>query len=90
MHRLVLFRRRYRDLMTTMVAQASRLLSVFILIFIIYYAFAIVGMEFFAYRVYEGCCNTSWYGVQAYYSGGNNTGTYYLANFNNILRSYGE
>ena len=39
--------------------------------------------------------NTSWYGVGIYFSGNNTNGSdtanvYYLNNFNNILRSYGE
>ncbi len=86
--------------MNTMVALAPRLLSIFFLVLIIYYAFAIVGLEFFAGRVHQGCCNTSWYGVKLYYSESiqplgflNNTDTpyvYYLNSFDNILRSYGE
>lgn len=83
-----------------MVALAPRLLSIFFLILIVYYSFAIIGLEFFAGQVHKGCCNSSWYGVQYYYSAAtsqagfvNNTVTplvYFLNNFDNILRSYGE
>ena len=86
--------------MNTILALAPRLLNVFFLILIIYYAFAIVGMEFLYDRVSKGCCNSSWYGVDLYYSAEvdpphslNDTNTpyvYYLNNFDNILRSYGE
>lgn len=97
--RLIRLKRRYRDLMNTMLALTPRLLSVFFLICIIYYAFSIVGMEFLYDRVRQGCCNTSWYGVDLYYSARveppnsvNDTNTpyvFYLNNFDNILRSYG-
>ena len=36
----------------------------------IYYFFAIIGMEMFGDKgVFQGCCNTSWYGVGQYYAG---------------------
>lgn len=83
-----------------MIALTPRLLSVFFLILIIYYAFAIVGLEFFAFKVHPGCCNESWYDVTKYYSQNvhppnslNDTDTpfvYYLISFDNILRSYGK
>lgn len=83
--------------MNTMISLVPRLLSVFFLILIIYYAFAIIGLEFFAHKVYPGCCNESWYGADLYYSvspeSANFTHSayvYYLNNFNNILRSYGK
>lgn len=85
--------------MNTMVALTPRLLSIFILILIIYYAFAIVGLEFFSFQVSKGCCNESWYGVQLFYSAAADSANatdvdspyvYYLNNFNNILSSYGE
>ena len=80
--------------MNTMVALAPRLLSIFFLILTIYYAFAIVGLECFSFKVSQGCCNESWYDVQMYYSGfvnaSNSPNVYYLNNFNNILSSYGE
>lgn len=99
-HRLLRLKRRYRDLMNTMVALTPRLLSVCILIIIIYYAFSIIGMEFLYDTVRQGCCNSSWYDAELYYSGimdshlsPNDTNTpyvFYLNNFDNIYRSYGE
>lgn len=97
--RLVKVKRQYRDIMNTMVALAPRLLSIFFLMLTIYYAFAIVGLEFFSFKVSQGCCNESWYRVQMFYAdsdfaNGTNDidspNVYYLNNFNNILSSYGE
>jgi hypothetical protein len=93
-------KRQYRDIMNTIVSLTPRLLSIFFLILIIYYAFAIVGMECFSFKVSQGCCNDSWYSIDIYYSasaGFSNTSTdvdssniYYLNSFNTILSSYGE
>ena len=65
-HRLIRLKRYYRDIMNTMVALAPRLLSIFILILIIYYSFAIIGLEFFSFKVSRGCCNESTYGISLY------------------------
>ena len=81
-----------------MLTIVPRLLSIFILIFIIYYTFAIIGLEFFSFKVVKDCCNESRYGVSLYYSGTlepslNSTSSpfvYYLNTFDHILRSYGK
>lgn len=98
--RLIRLKGRYRNLMNTLIELRPRFVSLFILFMIIYYAFAIIGLEFFAFKVEQGCCNTSWYHVGEFYSAKvdppgalNDTNTpkvYYLNNFDNILRSYGE
>ena len=97
LNRLVRLKGRYRDIMNTIIELTPRLLSVMLLLVIIYYAFAITGMEFLFDKVHQGCCNTSWYEVRTYYSeavsGPDDTDTvltYYLNNFNNILKSYGK
>jgi two pore calcium channel protein 1 len=67
--------------------------SVSLLLIIIFYFFAIVGMEAFQYQVTEGCCVNASYSVGQYYAGSLNSSVpnpavYYLNNFDNILRSY--
>lgn len=96
--RLLKLKRRYRDIMNTLLVLTPRLLSVGLLLLVIYYFFAVMGMEFFAHDVYPGCCNTSWYGIGQLYAGPANSSSlnstdgivnmYYLNNFDNILRSY--
>ena len=84
--------------MNTMVDLAPRLLSVLVLILIIYYCFAIIGMEFLYGKVEQGCCTDALYGVGGYFKDSINItdnsspsqNVYYLNNFDNILRSYGK
>ena len=53
--RLLRLKRRYRDIMRTLVVLSYRLFSVGILLIVIYYSFAIIGMEFFHDTVKENC-----------------------------------
>ncbi len=81
--------------MNTMVDLAPQLISVLVLILIIYYCFAIIGMEFLFQKVGPGCCSDALYNVGDYFKNSSDIGnstlpSYYLNNFNNILRSYGE
>jgi len=84
--------------MNTLVDLAPRLISVFVLILIIYYCFAIIGMEFFYNKLEQGCCKYALYGVGEFYQDHmdnftNNTSSeniYYLNNFDNLLQSYGR
>ena len=95
---LIRLKRRYRELMNTMAFLAPRLVSFLVLIFIIYYCFAIIGMEFLFQKVEQGCCKDALYNVGTYYKDNisltNSTlpsdNVYYLINFDNILRSYGN
>ncbi len=83
--------------MNTIIDLAPRLISISFLVLIIFYVFAIIGLEFLSGLVHPGCCNSSWYDAGRYYSGRidhglNDTNTvnvYFLNNFDNILRSYG-
>ena len=79
--------------MNTMVDLAPRLLSVFVLILIIYYCFAIIGMEFLYGKVEQGCCIDALYSVGDYFKDNSSVtsqNVYYLNNFDNILQSYGK
>ena len=83
--------------MNTMVDLAPRLINVLVLILIIYYCFAIIGMEFLFDKLGQGCCKDALYDVGNYFSGSIDNVTsqsssltvFYILNFNNILRSYG-
>jgi len=76
---------------------APFLLSIIVLILLIYYIFAIIGMKFFHMKVYPGCCEDAFYDVGQYYqdnithnSSVYNLDVYYLNSFDNVLRSYGK
>ncbi len=53
--RLLCLKRRYRDIINTLYVLSRRLISVGLLLFVVYYAFAIIGMEFLSNSVFEGC-----------------------------------
>ncbi len=53
--RLLYLKRRYRDISKTLYSLSRRLISVGLILLVVYYAFAIIGMEFFNEAVSEGC-----------------------------------
>ena len=53
--RFLKLKRSYRDIMRTLFVLSHRLLSAIILLVLIYYFFAIIGLEFFSDAVYENC-----------------------------------
>ncbi|XP_077995596.1 two pore channel protein 1-like [Glandiceps talaboti] len=91
--RLFKIKKRYRDVMDTLFVLLPRMVSVAIVLLIMYYFFAIIGMECFSEIQLKNCCkNTS---VEAFYSYRNTTPEtqylnkyFYLNNFENILASY--
>uniref|UniRef100_H3AQL6 Two pore segment channel 1 n=1 Tax=Latimeria chalumnae TaxID=7897 RepID=H3AQL6_LATCH len=95
--RLFKIKLRYRNVLDTMFELLPRMASLGLTLLIFYYSFAIVGMEFFSGVLYKNCCNTSTVAQSYRWSNstsGNRTtveeGYYYLNNFDNILRSFGE
>lgn len=92
--RLFQIKQRYRDVLGTLFVIMPRMLNVGLFIMLLYYFFAIIGMEAFAFMVGPGpgCCKHyehPAFDVSQYYNGETSTSdTYYLNNFNNILRSY--
>ena len=54
--RLIRFNERFRKITNTIAQLLPRILSVFILFLILYYFFAVIGMEAFSYKIYQGCC----------------------------------
>ncbi|KAK7487936.1 hypothetical protein BaRGS_00020837 [Batillaria attramentaria] len=86
--RLFKIKRRYRDVLGTLFVLFHRLISLVIVIVLVYYFFAIIGMEVFLNVDLQNCCkNTS---VEDFYRYNNDTlfeGFYYLNNFDNLLVS---
>ncbi|XP_062513296.1 two pore channel protein 1-like [Corticium candelabrum] len=92
--RLFQIKQRYRDVLGTLFALLPRMFNVGLLIILLYFFFAIIGMECFSFLLYPGCCTKYWtpgFDVQSNYNGNTtypDQHTYFLNNFNNILRSY--
>ncbi|XP_050410021.1 two pore channel protein 1 isoform X1 [Patella vulgata] len=86
--RLFKVKKRYRDVLGTLFVLFSKLTSLAIVTILVYYFFAIIGMEMFLNVDLKNCCkNTS---VEDFYAYDNNSifhGYYYLNNFENILAS---
>lgn len=80
---LTLFRmkKRFRDVFGVTVILMPRLISAVVVLYLIYYFFAIIGMECFGHLSLENCCkNTT---VEQFYA--NDSGEYYyLNNFQNM------
>ncbi|KAH9525524.1 Two pore calcium channel protein 1 [Bulinus truncatus] len=86
--RLFKLKKRYRDVLGTLFVLFSKLMSLAICIIIVYYFYAIIGMEIFLDTDLKDCCqNTSVESEYAYKNGTAVTGYYYLNNFNNIFVS---
>jgi len=80
---LTLFRmkRRFRDVFGVTIILLPRLISAIIVLYLIYYFFAIIGMECFGKLELINCCKNST--VEQFYK--NDTGNYYyLNNFKNL------
>ncbi|XP_059149690.1 two pore channel protein 1-like [Physella acuta] len=86
--RLFKIKKRYRDVLGTLFVLFSKLFSLAICIIIVYYFYAIIGMEIFLDTDLKDCCqNTSVESFYAYKNGTVSTGYYYLNNFDNIFLS---
>ena len=48
-------KRKYRDIMSTIVYLAPKMLTVAVFLVIVHYFFAIIGIEFLSGRVFKGC-----------------------------------
>ncbi|KAJ1524179.1 hypothetical protein ONE63_010705 [Megalurothrips usitatus] len=88
--RLFKMKKRYRDVFGTVVLLSPLMSSAVMVILVLYYFFAIIGMELFAGYVLKNCCNGT--AVEDFYRWSINTttpgGYYYLNNFENILVSF--
>ncbi|XP_039751866.1 two pore calcium channel protein 1-like isoform X2 [Pararge aegeria] len=87
--RLYKLKKRYRDVFGTLVLLTPLMSSAGCVMLVMYYFFAIVGMELFAGAELRNCCvNTT---VEDFYKFSSNSSTalgyYYLNNFENLLTS---
>ncbi|CAH4030620.1 unnamed protein product [Pieris brassicae] len=87
--RLYKLKKRYRDVFGTLVLLSPLMSSAGCVMLVMYYFFAIIGMELFAgYNLRNCCINTT---VEDFYKYSENSSTplgyYYLNNFENILTS---
>ncbi|CAG9862413.1 unnamed protein product [Phyllotreta striolata] len=86
--RLFKIKKRYRDIFGTLVLLSPLMWSTGIVMMVMYYFFAIIGMELFSpYNLKNCCVNTT---VEDFYkSNGTSSGIgyYYLNNFSNLLIS---
>ncbi|XP_056633174.1 two pore calcium channel protein 1-like isoform X1 [Diorhabda sublineata] len=86
--RLFKLKKRYRDIFGTLVLLSPLMWSTGIVMMVMYYFFAIIGMELFSpYHLKNCCVNTT---VEDFYkSNGTSSGIgyYYLNNFSNLLIS---
>ncbi|XP_022243090.1 two pore calcium channel protein 1-like isoform X1 [Limulus polyphemus] len=86
--RLFKMNRRYRDVLGTVFIVLPRFGSVALVLLIVYYFFAIIGMELFSdFNMINCCKNTT---VEQFYHFDNSSlaeGYYYLNNFENIINS---
>ncbi|XP_065831540.1 two pore channel protein 1-like [Oscarella lobularis] len=92
--RLFALRKRYRDILFALWVVMPRMGYMLLLLFSIYYFFAIIGMEVFHGVLYKGVFNNDTKTIPetfAYlidYYDGVGPGRYYNINFDNILRSF--
>ena len=56
-YRLIRFNKRLRAIFNTLVILMPRIISTVALLVLMYYFYAIIGMEFFAHKVNPGCCS---------------------------------
>lgn len=90
--RLLRIKKRFRDVFATAVILAPQLFSAAIVMTMIYYFFAIIGVELFSQYDLTNCCkNTSVEAYYAFYPGNKTTGEYgglyYLNNFTSLPSS---
>lgn len=90
--RLVEISQKSREAVSALFAVMHRMLAVALVILLMFYWLSVVGMDFFAHKVYPGCCqNYSEPGldVASYFAGNRNSSNqYYLNNFDSIFQSY--
>lgn len=87
--RLFKMKTRYRDVLGTLFVLFTRLVSLAIVIILVYYVYAIIGMEIFLNTDLRNCCkNSSVEDSFAYdFNSTNKNQYYYMNNFDNILVS---
>ncbi|XP_014475943.1 PREDICTED: two pore calcium channel protein 1-like isoform X1 [Dinoponera quadriceps] len=87
--RLFKIKKRYRDVFGTLVILSPQMCSTAIVMLVLYYFFAIIGMEMFAGYDMRNCCkNTTVEDFYEYSANGSTAlGYYYLNTFDNLIAS---
>ncbi|KAL1440764.1 hypothetical protein MTO96_009300 [Rhipicephalus appendiculatus] len=86
--KLFQLKKSYHDVLGTVFILMPRFASVGVVLVIVYYFFAIIGIEVFSQYVMEDCCkNTT---VELYFATNTSSGPgyFYLMNFHNMANSY--
>ncbi|XP_037502999.1 two pore channel protein 1 [Rhipicephalus sanguineus] len=86
--KLFQLKKSYHDVLGTVFILMPRFVSVGVVLVIVYYFFAIIGIEVFSQYVMEDCCkNTT---VELYFATNTSSGPgyFYLMNFHNMANSY--
>ncbi|XP_077509809.1 two pore channel protein 1-like [Amblyomma americanum] len=86
--KLFQLKKNYHDVLGTVFILMPRFVSVGLVLVIVYYFFAIIGIEVFSEYVMEDCCkNTT---VELYFATNTSSGPgyFYLMNFHNMANSY--
>ncbi|XP_066600553.1 two pore calcium channel protein 1-like [Prorops nasuta] len=88
--RLFKIKKRYRDVFGTLVILSPLMMSTAIVMLVLYYFFAIIGMELFAGHDMRNCCKNTTVEDFYKYSANETTalGYYYLNTFDNLIASY--
>lgn len=89
--RLFKMKKRYRDIIGTLALLSPLIRSAGVVMLVLYYFFAIIGMELFAQYDMKNCCNGTAVEDFYKYSGHNESttiGYYYLNTFSNLAVSY--
>ncbi|XP_058791332.1 two pore calcium channel protein 1-like [Phymastichus coffea] len=89
MLRLFKVKKRYRDVFGTLVLLSPQMCSTAIVMLVLYYFFAIIGMELFAGYDMKNCCRNTTVEDFYKYSANESTslGYYYLNTFDNLMAS---
>ncbi|XP_062501311.1 two pore channel protein 1-like [Corticium candelabrum] len=84
--------RKSQETVSALFAVMHRMMAVALVILLMFYTLSVVGMDFFASKVYRGCCQNytrQGFDVGVYFLGDrNSTNQYYLNNFDSIFESY--
>eukprot|EP00055_Hartaetosiga_balthica_P015463 m.91481 g.91481 ORF g.91481 m.91481 type:complete len:1161 (-) comp8873_c0_seq1:51-3533(-) len=79
--RLLSINKQFKFVLGTMFSLVPNLGSFAVALLLIFYSFAVLGIEVFAGKIYKGCCGD-------YYNGETSTQQYYLNNFDNLPRAF--
>ncbi|KAI5696625.1 hypothetical protein M8J75_015608 [Diaphorina citri] len=90
--RLFKMKKRYRDIIGTLALLSPLIRSAGVVMLVLYYFFAIIGMELFAQYDMKNCCNGTpvedFYKVSSHNESSATLGYYYLNTFSNLAVSY--